>query len=492
MNSTLFGLILYLLLIAFVAIWTWGKNRTKEDFIIGGRRLGAWVIAFSERTSAESAWLVLGLSGALYSVGLVEIWTIIGCVSGIVFYWIVIARKLRVVSEEYGAITLPEFFFKFSGEYGPTIRIMSMLIISFFFSFYVAAQFIGAGKILNTTFHIDTSLGMPLAALIVVLYTMMGGFMAVSFTDFVQAILMIITLAIMPLIGILVIQAGGLDIPTAMSATGYTTSLLGGNVGWAGAAAIIGGLSWGFGYMGQPHLVTKFMAINRPHAIRIGQKVAITWTILAYFGAALIGIVGITLVYYSQLPAESITGAQSDPERILPLLATFLFPTWIAGILISGAVAAMMSTADSQLLITTSTIVEDFYSKALGRKLSQKSLVFMSRLITVLVGAAAYGLARSSDDLIYDVVSLAWSGLGSSFGPALLFALHWKGMNGRGVLMGMVAGAISTVAWKWIPGLDAFISVRFASFAIATGAAVIGALSVKKGTDHSLSVVSQN
>jgi sodium/proline symporter len=486
MNSILFGLILYLVLIALVAIWTWGKNRTKEDFIIGGRKLGAWVIAFSERTSAESAWLVLGLSGALYFLGLVEIWTIIGCVSGIIFYWFVIARKVRVVSEEYDAITLPEYFFKFSGKYGPAVRIISMLIITFFFSFYVSAQFIGAGKILNTTFQIDTSLGMPLAALIVVLYTMMGGFMAVSFTDFIQAILMVITLVIMPLMGLLLVQTQGLDIAEAMSATGNTASLVGGKIGWAGAAAIIGGLSWGFGYMGQPHLVTKFMAINKPDAIRIGQKVAITWTILAYLGAALIGIVGITLVYHSQLPIESITGAQSDPERILPLLATFLFPTWMAGVLISGAVAAMMSTADSQLLITTSTIVEDFYSKALGRKLSQKSLVFMSRIVTVLVGTAAYGLARSSDDLIYDVVSLAWSGLGSSFGPALLLSLHWKGMNGQGVLMGMLTGALSTVAWRWTPGLDALISVRFASFVIATGAAVIGALSVKKETDHSL------
>ncbi len=479
MTSTLFGLILYLVLIAFVAVWTWGKNRTKEDFILAGRRLGPWIIAFSERSSGESAWLVLGLSGALYSLGLVEIWTIIGCVSGIIFYWFVIAQRLRVVSEEYGAITLPEFFSKFSGKYGPTVRIISMLIIVFFFSFYVAAQFIGAGKILNTTFCVDVSLGMPLAALIVVLYTMMGGFTAVSFTDFVQAILMIITLAVMPLIGLMMIQAQGLDIHTAMSATGHTASLLGGNMGWAGAAAIIGGLSWGFGYMGQPHLLTRFMAINRPEAIPLGRKVALTWTILAYCGAALIGIVGITLVYYSQIPTEGLVDPQSDPERILPLLAGFLFPAWIAGILISGAVAAMMSTADSQLLIATSTIVEDFYSKALGKELSQKSLVMMSRVVTVLIGVAGYTLAWSSDDLIYDVVSLAWSGLGSSFGPALLLSLHWKGMNGRGVLTGMLTGALSTVAWKWIPGLDALISVRFASFVLATSAAAIGSLSVR-------------
>ena len=221
------------------------------------------------------------------------------------------------------------------------------------------------------------------------------------------------------------------------------------------------------------------MAINRPEAIRIGRKVAMTWTILAYCGAALIGVVGITLVYYNQIPTEGLVGPQSDPERVLPLLAGFLFPAWIAGILISGAVAAMMSTADSQLLIATSTIVEDFYSRALGKKLSQKSLVMMSRVITVFVGVAGYGLAWSSDDLIYDVVSLAWSGLGSSFGPALLLSLHWKGMNGRGVLTGMLTGALSTVVWKWTPGLDALISVRFASFVLATSAAVIGSLSVK-------------
>ena len=176
------------------------------DFTVRNAPLITWVIAFSERTSAESAWLILSLSGALYSLGLVEIWTIIGCVSGIIFYWFVIAQRLRVVSEEYGAITLPQFFFKFSGKYGPAVRVVSMLIIVFFFSFYVAAQFIGAGKILNTTFYVDVSLGMPLAALIVILYTMMGGFMAVSFTDFVQAILMIITLVIMPLLGLVMIK----------------------------------------------------------------------------------------------------------------------------------------------------------------------------------------------------------------------------------------------------------------------------------------------
>jgi sodium/proline symporter len=476
MNAAYVGLITYLIIIAGVGAWTWRFNSTKEDFIIGGRKLGAWVIAFSERTAAESAWLILGLSGALYSLGLVEIWTVIGCVAGIVFYWLVIARKLRVVSEDFGAITLPEYFFKFCGSHGQTVRVVSMLIITFFFAFYVAAQFIGAGKMLNVTFGIDPGWGIPLAAAVVVAYTMMGGFMAVCYTDVIQAILMLITLVAMPLVGLIAIAANNYNIGAAMAATGQTASLTGGMPGWAGAAAVIGGLSWGLGYMGQPHLVTKFMAIKNPDAIRTGRAVAIVWTVLAYAGAALVGIVGITLVHYAQIPVEGLAGEGADPERILPVMAHTLFPLWIAGILISGAVAAMMSTADSQLLITTSTIVEDFYCKALKKEIGQKRLVLMSRLVTVGVGVAAFLLAVVSNDLIYNVVSLAWSGLGSSFGPSLLLSLHWKRMNGAAVLTSMIAGAVSTVAWMWIPGLEEVISVRFAAFFLATVVAIVVAL----------------
>ena len=484
LNSPLLGLVAYLVLIAGVAVWTFGKNTTKDDFILGGRKLGAWVIALSERTAAESAWLILGLSGALYAVGMLEIWTVLGCVLGIIFYWIVIARKLRVISETYGAITLPEYFYQFCGKWGQHVRVISMLIICFFFSFYVAAQFIAAGKVLDVTFGIDAHWGMLLAALVVVIYTMMGGFTAVCMTDVVQAVLMIITLVLMPIVGLILINSEGLDVVAAMKATGQTASLTAGKTGWAGVAAVIGGLSWGLGYMGQPHLVTKFMAINNPDAIKIGRKVAITWTLLAYAGATLIGIVGITLVHNGVLSTNDVASVSNDPERILPVLANFLFPSWIAGILIAGAVAAMMSTADSQLLIATSTIVEDFYSKVLKRSVTQKQLVLFSRVATVGVGMAGFNLACMSDNLIYDVVSLAWAGLGASFGPAILLSLHWKRMTGTGVLASMITGAVSTAAWKWIPGLDDIISVRFTSFAFATAAAVIFSLMSKPRRDE--------
>ena len=391
-------------------------------------------------------------------------------------FWIAIARKLRVISERYGAITLPEYFYRFSGRQGPAVRVISMLIITFFFSFYIAAQFLGAGKVLSVTFGLDPASGMPLAAGIVVLYTLMGGFIAVCYTDVVQALLMVVTLVLLPVIGLVYIWTHGLDIGAAMAATGQTASLTGGQSGWAATAGVIGGLSWGLGYMGQPHLVTKFMAINSPDAIATGRRVALSWTVLAYSGAALVGIVGITLVHYHVVPSVGLVGEGADPERILPVLAGQLVPAWIAGILIAGAVAAMMSTADSQLLIATSTVVEDFYSKALGRTLSQRKLVLLSRVVTLLVGLAAFALAATSDNLIYDVVSLAWSGLGASFGPALLLSLHWRRMNGVGVVAGMITGSVITTIWMVLPDLNAFISVRFASWVLALIAAVSGAL----------------
>jgi sodium/proline symporter len=353
-----------------------------------------------------------------------------------------------------------------------------MLIIVFFFAFYVSAQFIAAGKILDVTFGVDPSWGMPLAALVVVLYTLMGGFVAVCYTDVVQAILMVITLCVLPVLGLVIIGREGLDIGAALAATGDTASLTGGATGWAAAAAVIGGLSWGLGYFGQPQLVTKFMAIRSVDEVRIGRRVAIVWTLLAYGGATLIGLVGITMVHGGLLTPGDLAAVDGDQERILPVLTNMLFPAWIAGILISGAVAAMMSTADSQLLIATSTLVEDFWCRALGRTLTPTQSVTVSRLVTLAVGLVAFGLAATSDDLIYDVVSMAWAGLGSSFGPALLLSLHWRGMNGRGVLWGMIAGAVTTAVWLRVPGLDDAVSVRFVSWAVALLACWLAARSV--------------
>ena len=492
MDTPLIGLVVYLIVMFLVGLYAWGRNQSKEDFIVGGRRLGGFVISLSERTAAESSWLLLGLSGALFTVGLGELWTVVGCVTGIILSWIIIARRLRVLSEQHQAITLPEYFYKRVGGRSSAVRVVSMLIILFFFSFYVAAQFVGAGKVLNVTFGIHPLWGMILGGAVIVVYTLMGGFLAVCLTDVVQALLMITTLVVMPIAGLLLISRSGLDIGAALQATGHTASLVRGHSGFAAVAWVVGGLSWGLGYMGQPHLVTKFMAIRSPDDVRGGRRIAIVWTVLAYGGALLIGLVGITLMHAQRIDLMSMVApdrvnellhaardqqlAAVDPERILPVLAFYLFPAWFAGILISGAVAAMMSTADSQLLVATSTLVEDFYSKALGRDLSPRKMVLLSRVVTLGVGLSAFCLALVSKNVIYKMVSYAWAGLGSAFGPALLATLYWRRTSSAGVVAGMLTGALTTIVWTEIEVLDQTVSVRLVSFLFAGLAVVIGSL----------------
>ncbi len=473
MDFTLLGFILYLTLMLVFGLATYRKNKSHEDYFLGSRKLNPLLVAFSERTSGESAWLLLGLPGAALSVGFAEGWTVLGCVGGIIFSWFVIAKDLRIQTEKYDSITLPNFIAsKFSrsadDKYSSAIRILSILIIIFFFTFYLAAQFLAAGKVLFATFGIPAGIGMIIGASIIILYTMMGGFLAVVWTDLVQGLIMIIALIVLPIVGLIELNDQGLSLAAALESAGDGfMSLSGGKTGWAAAALIVGGLSWGLGYMGQPHLVTKFMAIRTPGEIKQGRRIAIAWAIPAFFGAMMIGIIGLAI--YGR-------GEFSDIEHVMPFMATQLLPAWIAGIIISGAIAAMMSTADSQLLVISSSIIEDFYHKTLKRNVNEKGLLKMSRAITLLVGLIGFLMAYSSEKYIYTLVSYAWAGLGSSFGPALLLILKWKKVTAAGVLAGMITGTISTVIWITFDELDAFISVRFISFVLAFLAIIVVSL----------------
>jgi len=472
MTSILTGLVLYLFFMLVVGVLTWRLNESTADYYIGGRKLGPWLVSFSERTSAESAWLLLGLPGAALAVGLVEVWTALGCVAGIIFSWYIIAERLRVETEHYQAITLPEYLAVRYGEYARLIRSLAMLIVIFFFSFYLAAQMNGAGKVLNVTFDIPHLWGMIIGASVIICYTMMGGLLAVVWTDLVQGILMIATLVVLPVVALFEIWGQGLSMSDAViNAPAAISSLTAGKSGWAGMAAVIGGLSWGLGYMGQPHLLTKFMAIRTPREIRTGRRIAIAWAIPAFSGAMLIGLAALTL------HGVSFYG---DREQVMPALVTELFPGWLAGILISGAIAAMMSTADSQLLVISSAIIEDFYRKTLKRDLSDRAMVAFSRVITLTVGVAGILLAVYSDKLIFAMVSYAWSGLGSSFGPAILLTLLWKRTSGPGIIAGMLTGTLTTIIWSSFTTLDAIVTSRLTSFVFALVAIILISLASSK------------
>ena len=478
MNYTLIGFILYLICVLAVGLYTYRVNKTHRDFFLAGRRLNPWVVAFSERASGESAWLLLGLPGAAFAAGLLELWTAVGCVLGIAFYWYVIAKDLRNETEKYDAITLPNFFAeKFSND-DKILRVVSMLIIMFFFTFYLAAQFNGAGKVLNVTFDIPHIYGIIIGAVVIIIYTMMGGLFAVAWTDLIQGIIMICVLVVLPIIGLIELSEQGSSLTSSITSAGSEfSSVIGGATGWAAVAVVIGGLSWGLGYMGQPHLLTRFMSIKDPEKLKTSRKIAIVWAIPAFFGAIMIGLIGLAL--YGQ-------GHFSDVEKIMPHLTNTLLPAWLAGIFISGAIAAMMSTADSQLLVITSSVIEDFYHKTLGKDVSEKTLLNLSRIITIVVGVAAFVISVTSKELIFSLVSYAWAGLGSSFGPALLLMLKWKKTTKQGVLAGMLTGSITTIVWSNISVLDEFITVRFSSFVLAFIAVIVVSLITSKNNSSSV------
>ncbi len=309
MNFTLIGFILYLILVLIVGFITYAKNKSHNDYFLADRKLPAFVVAFSERASGESAWLLLALPGAVYAAGLFEVWAALGCVIGIIFYWIFIAKRLRIETEKFGAITLPNFIAEKFGEGNNNIRITGLVIIFFFFTFYLAAQFSGAGKVLFITFGIPHIYGIIIGTSVIILYTLLGGFLAVAWTDMIQGIIMLGTLVILPIAGLVEIASQGTTLSESLQPAGDSfLSLTKNETGFSAVALIISGLSWAFGYMGQPHLLTRFMSIKKADSLKQSRKIAFVWAIPAFAGAIGIGVVGMSLYgdnHFSDLACQT-------------------------------------------------------------------------------------------------------------------------------------------------------------------------------------------
>ncbi|MFH1700161.1 MAG: sodium/proline symporter [Candidatus Zixiibacteriota bacterium] len=460
MNSIHFGLILYLLFLVFIAFYSFRFTKTMGDFLLAGRKLGVWVVTFSERASGESAWLLLGLPGVLFAAGFVNLWVAVGCTSGILFSWMFIARKLRIETGKYDALTLPDYLEKRFDDNTHSLRIFASIVITFFFTFYVCAQLMAAGKLFSLFLPINELTAMFIGGGIIVFYTLMGGFLAVAWTDFVQAILMISTLVILPIVAVMELGGWNSAIEQIAIASPNHLNVLGGQTGIIAVLSLISGLAWGLGYMGQPHLLTRYMAIQNTNDLRKGTVIAISWAVIAFWGAMFIGLFGLVLL-------ANNPEAAADQEKVMPLLAIQLLPGWLAGILLAGALAAMMSTADSQLLVTTSALSEDIYHQLMNKKATDKSLVRMSRVITLSVGAVAFIIALISEDLVFKMVGFAWSGLGASFGPVLLLTLWWKKITREGAMAGMLCGTIVTIIWRLTPALKATLFEIVPAFVIA-------------------------
>ena len=468
--------IIYLFLIILIGIMSNRFVSSQLDFLLAGRRLGPWVTAFSERASGESAWLLLGLPGAAIAIGYGEVWAVIGITIGIISSWFLIAERLRVETEKFDSLTIPDFLEKKFNDKSGLIKTISALIIGMFFTFYVSAQFHGSGKILNTIFGIEPLYGITMSAIIIIIYTILGGLLAVAWTDLIQGVLMIGTLVILPIVGLIELSSFNQNISELLTFNDLNrNSFFAGLSGLSALSIAFGGMSWGLGYFGQPHLLIRYMAIKSVSDIKKAKWIAAFWAIPGISGAFMVGIIAVG--YFGE---EFFVG--KDTEIAMPLLAETLLPAWIAGLLISGAVAAMMSTADSQLLVSTSAISEDLgLNKIISTTKSNK--LTSTRYITIILGLFAYVTAMYSEysgDTIFGIVSFAWSGLGSSFGPVIILSLWWNKTSRKGVIAGLLTGSIVTIIWGSSDYLQSLVTERLTSFIFAFLAVIIFSKMTKK------------
>lgn len=446
MNTyTLASLAAYFLLMVAIGIYAWAKTRnTSEGYLLAGRDLGPAVTALSAGASDMSGWLLLGLPGALYASGLVEAWIAIGLTVGAALNWIIVAPRLREQTERLGnALTIPQFLANRFPEQGTVLRVVSAVVIVGFFTVYTASGMVGGGKLFETAFAgalpvtglSDYMVGILLTAGIVLVYTTIGGFLAVSLTDFVQGMIMMVALVVMPLV--ILSDAGGtsgLDL-ASVPQPGFLSLTQG-----ATLVGVISAVTWGLGYFGQPHIIVRFMAIDRVENVPKAGIIGMGWMVISLAGAVTVGLAG-------RAYAEANGLAVDDPETIFIILAGLLFHPAVTGFLYAALLAAIMSTIASQLLVSSSSLTEDFYRLFLRRDASERELVNIGRLCVALVAAAALVIAADPESEVLGLVSNAWAGFGAAFGPLILLALTWPRMTGAGAVAGLVTGAGVVAGW---------------------------------------------
>lgn len=457
-TGTLISLALYFILMLGIGLWAWRKSTgTSEGYLLAGRDLSPSVTALSAGASDMSGWLLLGLPGALYASGLVEAWIGIGLFVGALVNWIVVAPRLRKQTEELdNALTIPEFLANRFPDRAVALRVVSALIVVVFFSVYTASGMVAGGKLFETSFAgafgdvamSDYMLGIWITALVVLAYTMVGGFLAVSLTDFVQGIIMVTALVVMPLV--IMFGPGGsaggsltqVPVPGFLSLTSGLTAL-----------GFVSAVTWGLGYFGQPHIIVRFMAIRRVEDVPTARNIGMTWMGVSLIGAIGIGLAGRAYVERNGMVVE-------DPETIFIILANLLFHPLVTGFLLAALLAAVMSTISSQLLVASSSLTEDFYKLFFRKNAGERESVNVGRACVALVALIAIAIASDPDSEVLGLVANAWAGFGAAFGPLIILSLTWDRMTGAGAVAGLVTGAAVVAAWialGWnsaLPGFD--------------------------------------
>ena len=438
-------------------------NRSSEAYFLGGRSLGPWVTAMSAEASDMSGWLLMGLPGVAYWSGISDAsWTAIGLAVGTYINWLITSKRLRRYSEKAGnAITLPEFFSNRFHEKSKVIMTLAALFILIFFTVYAASCLVTCGKLFSTLFGLDYVPMMIIGAVFVLIYTIIGGFLAESASDFMQSIVMIMALIIIVVTG--TVAAGGLDavVENARSIPGFfdffgiatpVTDAAGvqqvvdgvpqfGEAGIYGALNIVSMLAWGLGYFGMPQVLLRFMAIRSEHELTTSRRIATVWVLISLTVAVFIGLVGRTLY-----PAALTTA--SDAENVFILLSTSLLPPLLAGLVMAGILAATISSSDSYLLIAASAFAKNIYQGLMRREANDKQVLTISRVALVAITLVAIVIAMDENSVIFSIVSFAWAGFGATFGPLMLFSLFWKRTNRAGAIAGMIGGGSMVFIWN--------------------------------------------
>ncbi len=427
----------YLLFLLGVGIYFCRRSVSIEDYLLGGRGMGAWVTALSAQASDMSGWLLMGLPGAVYLSGLCEGWIAIGLFIGTFLNWKFVAPRLRVYTEKTGSITLPCFFEARFRDPTGALRIVSAFVILVFFAIYASSGLVAAGKLFESVFGVTYNTAVLAGGGIIILYTFLGGFLAVCWTDLIQGLLMLFAVVVVPVLALG--EVGGLAaIKSDMASKGISFSMIP-QGGPMAIVSVISAMAWGLGYFGQPHILVRFMSAKSVATIKQSMNIAVVWVLFSLAGAVFVGLIGVSMF-------DGLSEGQQD--KVFIYMIDKMFNPWVAGVMLAAILSAIMSTIDSQLLVCSSALTEDFYQKAIRKHASEKEVVFVGRLCVILISGIALVLALNPSDTILGIVAYAWGGLGAAFGPVVLFALFSRRTTWVSVLCGMVAGTAVLLVWK--------------------------------------------
>ncbi|MDP0589188.1 MAG: sodium/proline symporter PutP [Candidatus Endonucleobacter bathymodioli] len=439
--------LIYFLAMLGIGYAAWMKTKTSADYFLGGRSLGPWSTAISAGASDMSGWLLLGLPGYAFISGFEVFWLAAGLLVGSWLNWLIVAKRLRLYSAiASDSLTLPEFLANRFNEKKGFIQPISAAFILMFFLFYTSSGLVAGGKLFESVFNIDYHLALMIGTFSVISYTLFGGFLAVCWTDLAQGLLMSVALLTVPLMAFHI--TGGADfvfqeirafnpelLDMFTSKTGQPLSVI----------AVISLLGWGLGYCGQPHILARFKAIRSSHQLVFARRIACTWTAIGIMGSVLVGFAGIA---YTRKLGISL----DDPEEIFILMVNTLFHPIIAGVLLAAILAAIMSTADSQLLVCSTAFAEDFYKDIFKKKADQNEILFVGRCSVVIIAIIATILAWNPESSVLKLVSYAWAGFGAAFGPVLILSLYWRRITAQGALAGIIVGGLTVVVWSQLDG----------------------------------------